>query len=551
MLSQQSKLRQSRQQWKRKATERAEDNRYLRKELARIRRERDRLHHAHREIQERLRQHDAQAPGLVVPHKVDLVWLALRLFLEVRISFRAVSRVLQLLVEGCGFTKTPCPQTVINWVTRLTMVRLDATRLLRGLPLSAAPFSNGLIWMIDLSIGLGTGKMLAVVAVDAQYHALAPGAIALNRVHCLGVSVATSWTGETIADLLRRLIAQLGRPVAYLKDGGGDLRKAVDLLEEEGLGSPCIDDISHAVAGMLKRYYQDHPAFETFVSACSRVSGHLKHTILACLVPPKVRTKARFMNVHRLFTWADRVLHLSPSGGAKTGSILATLRACLDQLPACKALVTRFRSDAAGLLACQQILKVKGLSHATLAQCEPLIDTMPSAALRRDCRAYLTYELATATTLGLDHLGLPLSSDAIESLFGVAKRHGVGETQDASRMALRLPAFCGVPTREEAQQVLEVSVARQREFTGQVPSLTTQRREVLGHPERLERLSLLQGDRSLELMPPPKNRSNDPEILHLSNGYEQLCGPQIPGLHEPAFLENAALPGIREMALIS
>jgi hypothetical protein len=550
-MSQPSKLRHSREQWKRKATERAEANRYLRKELARIRDERDRLRHAHREAQERLRQHDAQAPGLVVSHKVDLVWLALRLFLEVRISFRAVSRVLQLLAEGGALTKAPCPQTVINWVMRLAMVRGDAARRLQGRFLPAAPFSNGLIWMIDLSIGLGTGKILAVVAVDAQHHALVPGALALDRVRCLGVSVAASWTGDTIADLLRRLIAQLGRPAAYLKDGGGDLRKAIDILAEQGLGSPCIDDVSHAMASMLKRSYHDHPAFATFVSACGRVSGHLKHTILACLLPPKVRTKARFMNVHRLFTWADQFLHLSPIGGAKTGSTLATLRACLDHLPACKALITRFRRDAEGLLACQQILKVQGLSHATLAQCEPVIDTMPSAALRQECRAYLVYQLATATTLGLDHLGLPLSSDTIESLFGVAKRHGVGETQDASRMALRLPAFCGVPTRKEAQQVLEVSVARQHEFTAQSPSLTKQRREVLGHPERLESLRLTPDDRRMEWISQPQNRSNYQEVLNISNGYRTLPGPQITGLDEHLRIENAALSDIREMALTS
>jgi len=73
--------------------------------------------------------------------------------------------------------------------------------------------------------------------------------------------------------------------------------------------------------------------------------------------------------------------------------------------------------------------------------------------------AYLAFELETAKTLGLDHVGLPISSDAIESLFGVAKQHGVGQTQDAARIALRLPAFCGLPTREEAEQVLQVSVA--------------------------------------------------------------------------------------------
>src|SRR3989475_8469355 len=169
--------------------------------------------------------------------------------------------------------------------------------------------------------------------------------------------MADARPGGAVAASLTRLIAQMGRPAAYLKDGGGDLHKAVAVLGEQGLASPCIDDISHAVAGMLKRSYQDHPTFATFVSACGRVSGQLKHTLLACLAPPNVRTKARFMNVHRLFTWADRLLKVSPAGGAKRGSDLAKLRACLDQLPACKALIKQFRGDASGLLASPKNLK--------------------------------------------------------------------------------------------------------------------------------------------------------------------------------------------------
>ena len=393
--------------------------------------------------------------------------------------------------------------------------------------------------------------MLAVLACDAQHHQRTPGALALERVHCIGVGVAASWSGETIAELLKRLIAQMGRPAAYLKDGGSELQKAVALLGEQGLRSPCLDDISHAVAGMLKRVYQAHPSFETFLSACGRVSGKLKHTILACLAPPTVRTKARFMNVHRLFTWAERLLKLSPPGDAKTGSTLAKLRACLDQLPACKALIKRFRADALGLLECQKILKIKGLSHDSRAQCEPLIETMPSSALRQEFRAYLDFELETATTLGLDHIGLPISSDAIESLFGVAKRHGAGETPDAYRMALRLPALCGLPTREEAEQVLDVSVARQQEFTGQAISLTKQRCEVLDHPERLESLSLDQANPHMELIASSKNRSNHQNIVQISTAYEERYGPQWSSSAGHRLLKKAAPPGRRETSLTS
>jgi hypothetical protein len=548
-MSQLSKVKRSRNQWKDKAKQRGEQQRYQRKQIARLRAERDQAKQALKEAQARLHQLESHVQAMAVRLKIDVVWLALHLFLKARISFRAVCRVLSLLASELGIKRAPCPQTVINWVIRLSIVRIECARGLRGLPLAQAPFTNGLIWMIDLSIGLGPGKILAVLAIDAHHHQLCTGAPSLEHVHCIGVSVAESWTGETIAVVLRHLIAHMGRPAAYLKDGGSELHKAVDGLEERGLASPCIDDISHAAASMLKRYYQPHPAFERFLSACGRVSGKLKHTLLACLAPPTVRTKARFMNVHRLFTWAEQLLQLSPAGGAKAGSILARLRACLDELPACKALIKRFQGDAQGLLACQKILKTKGLCHDTLAQCEPLLATMPTATVRQEFHAYLEVQLKTAMTLGLDHVGLPISSDTIESLFGVAKHHGVGQTQDAARIALRVPALCGAPTREEAAQVLAVSVARQQECPAPFTSLTQQRREVLGHPEHLEGLGRTPGTPHVELLPGPKKGANGQEILNISTRCENPYGPQLPCLDDALLIGNAAPPGMRETAL--
>jgi hypothetical protein len=285
------------------------------------------------------------------------------------------------------------------------------------------------------------------------------------------------------------------------------------------------------------------------VSACGSVSGKLKQTLLACLASPTVRTKSRFMPVHRLVTWAQRLLQLSPAGGAKAGSILARLRACLDELPACKDLIKRFGADAQGLLECQKILKTQGLSHDTLAQCKSRISAMPSAPLRLEFAAYLEYQLATAKTLGLDHVGVPISSDAIESLFGVAKRHGVGQTQDAARIALRLPALCGAPTREEAEQVLGISVARQQEITGQFTSLTKQRREVLGHREALERLGRSPGRPYVELLPRPKNRSNHAAIVNLSTGCGNQYGPHLVRQETPCIIENVGPLDMREAAL--
>ena len=93
---------------------------------------------------------------------------------------------------------------------------MQAARQRKGSTLSQAPFANGFIWLIDLSIALGSGKIVAVLALDAQHHRFTQAAPSLGQVRCLAVSVAVSWTCDTLADLLKRLIAVMGRPVAYL-----------------------------------------------------------------------------------------------------------------------------------------------------------------------------------------------------------------------------------------------------------------------------------------------------------------------------------------------
>jgi hypothetical protein len=148
--------------------------------------------------------------------------MALQLVLVARIGFRATSRVLRLLAPALGLTKGPCAQTVINWVTRLAIVRLGTASARQGGHLSQAPFSNGLIWMIDISIGLGSGKILAVLALDAHHHQLASGAPSLHWTRCIGVAGAPSWTGETIAEVLKRLIAVMGRPAASISKMAGE-----------------------------------------------------------------------------------------------------------------------------------------------------------------------------------------------------------------------------------------------------------------------------------------------------------------------------------------
>ena len=525
-MSAQSKLKKSRESWKSKASQRADDNRYLRKELARVKKERDRRHQEAKEARAKLKHRASRDKSPAVGAKVDVVFIALQLFLLARLGFRAVSRVFGVVGHYLGVAKAPCPQTIINWVARLSISRIQYTPREVGTAVRGDRFANGFIWMIDISIALGAGKILAVLALNAHHHRLNAGAPCLQEVRCVAVSVANSWTGETIADWLQRVIGVLGRPVSFLKDGGTDLGKAVRLLGERGFASPSIEDLSHRIANLLKQAYAEHPLFATFLSACGKASRKLKQTLLACLAPPKVSSKARFMNLHRLALWAERLLKHSPVGRAARGSLLEKLRASLDRLPVCKALIGRFLRDANPLLACQKLLKAKGLSHETQRTCQALIETIPpSSPVRIGFTHWMQEQLKIAETLGLADIGLPISSDPIESLFGVAKRQGASEIKDANRIAARLPAFCGPVTVQDAQRVLDISVAQQQQAVGSLPSLIQQRREILPNPGCLENATLGEVDQNLDLIPEAKNRSKDSIIVDISEYYKKCSGP--------------------------
>jgi hypothetical protein len=167
------------------------------------------------------------------------------------------------------------------------------------------------------------------------------------------------------------------------------------------------------------------------------------------------------------------------------------------------------------------MLKTQGLTHDTLTQCAPFLDTMASVRGRQEFSRYLPHQLETAQRLGLDKVGWPISSDPIEALCGLTKQHGAGPVKDANRMALRIPALCGVPTLEEAGQVLEITVAQQQALTDGVSSLTKHRRQMRAEPQHLEQLGSGRDQGNVELIPLGKDRSDRSNSLYLPNGYKE------------------------------
>lgn len=281
-------------------------------------------------------------------------------------------------------------------------------------------------------------------------------------------------------------------------------------MEEVNLGSMVIQDISHYCANLLKEFYGEHCFFQDFLTLCGTISKKFKQTILACMAPPKVSHKARFMNVGILFNWARRLLSHSKAGRAKDGSLLEKFREKIGALPDMKYFIECFIRDEEAIRACQEILKKSGLNEEIYKKCLETLALIPStSSIYKGMVRWLDDHLKIATSIGTEYIGgLPVSTDILESLFGRGKRRGTGSTIDATRIALRLPTLTDNFSKEDAQEVSKISVAEQRNLYKNNQSInqsiTSLRREAKHNPNFLEKLENIQDKGGYELFPESK-----------------------------------------------
>ena len=251
---------------------------------------------------------------------------------------------------------------------------------------------------------------------------------------------------------------------------------------------------------------------------------------MAALAPPKCSTKARFMNLHRLVKWANQILGHEIADSMFKGAIMKKMRAAIMQLPACRKFIQHFLRDAKCMLKCQKILKNEGLYADTAEKCRILVKVIPhSSTVRKGFTTWLEEHLDKCREIGISTGSLPITSDQIESLFGVAKQHGVGEIKDANRIALRLPAITGEITKQDAERVLQVTTAMLLETERPLSSLTKQRRQVLPNPGTIENL-IRQTPVNLELIPESKNPVKNQNIPDILIHYEKSSDLNISGI---------------------
>ncbi|EIC23678.1 hypothetical protein Thi970DRAFT_00392 [Thiorhodovibrio frisius] len=319
-------------------------------------------------------------------HCLEVIALSLQLYLHASFGCRGVSWVLRLLT-GYLPLGVPASTTVLNWCYRLGLAVL----------LRPLPRRDDWIFVIDHTVALGAQKCLVVLGIPASRLA----ETGYSPRHCdmtvLAVEVTAKSTGIGVAAVLEQVSTRAGVPVQIVSDHGSDVRKGIALFRQQAPGCVETYDISHAIATYLKAHWRDDVHWQGFLKQAAATLSHFQQTELLFLLPPRQRTKARYMHVDAHLQWAQRLI-----GYHDQGDFSAIGRPCVFSANAwahLRAKLGKRRVEPLRALIGQRYDTRAALCEALRAQGATMVDGLDDAFWRLADRGYARFLEAFAWVL--------------------------------------------------------------------------------------------------------------------------------------------------------
>ena len=443
-----SDIETSRRTWKEKAIRRGSELRELRKQCKRLNREvdksRKRAQSLHDDVVSMKRLIADLESIKNLPDKRQTVIVCLQLFLVAKISLRSIPRVLQAMSWVGWF---PSFSSVINWVGRLGLQKLDDARKPRG------------DWaaIVDMSIDVAYKKALVVLRIPLEVFDERSEGLTLNDVSCVGLEVSAQWNGNSVNEALQRILGTGEGLKIIIKDNGRDIAKGVNLWREEHSAEHVyvVSDLGHEVADALKEEFTGMLKFKEITKILKHSASKIYQSPNACLAPPKLRTKGRFMGICRVARWFGKMREeMGGAGRAHAASPASELRRMMGGLASLHYPLDKLLKFSDLTAEIMKILKRRGLNQQSYREAQALLHELPSRSVtRKRITKWLNTHLAIQSRLSIGQTPLPVSSDVIESLFGTYKNFIARSSKaEFNHLILAIPAMCG---HTSVEQILE------------------------------------------------------------------------------------------------
>ena len=332
-----------------------------------------------------------------------MVALSVAFYTRLSVGSRQVVEIFNILNEFMGgmFGKVPAYTSIGYWTQELGLsVYKESCSLFKD---------KRYALVIDESMMIGSEKLLLTLAVSADNEG---HVITEKDIVIVDISIAKSWKGTTIKDVLKKVAEKIGHDPEYvISDNGSTIGKAV-----RDAGYKHHLDISHSLGMFLERVYKNEPDFQELSKKVS--DARLKYNMqeVAFIQPPSQRSIARFINMSKWIEWASRMQYVYHTLRDDIKSIYGFIpqnASLVDELSEVMSCINRIEKD----------IKNNGISYESAARCKQLVGKTLMLGNERQHKigTFILEYLNRETSFMNEDESHNASTDTIESTFGVVK----------------------------------------------------------------------------------------------------------------------------------
>jgi hypothetical protein len=237
-------------------------------------------------------------------YSVGIVQLFLKAVMSCAATQRATAAILDLVAPWLpGVEETPCANSGRLWLLRVGLHELTREK----------EKADDWVWIMDHTIQLGPWKCLVIVGLRLSDWNPDRGPLCHEDLTLLNLTPMEQATGERVHEALLETISVTGVPRQIVSDEGTELKKGMEFLHQTHPEISHVHDIKHKMALLLKKELEHNQRWTTFVTQSNKAKLAMTQTALACLVPPSLKTKARYMNLDTLVDWGQALLRFLDS----------------------------------------------------------------------------------------------------------------------------------------------------------------------------------------------------------------------------------------------
>ena len=372
-----------------------------------------------------------------------------RLVLDARTSLAGASAVLAMFFpEWNEQGEIPHPTTGRGWLLRLGLFKLQRPKA----------EADDWVWLVDHTVQIGKAKCLMIVGVRLSQLPPAGQALELQHLEPLAILPVNQSNQRIVQKQLEAQAAASGVPRAILSDEGTDLTGGVQLFRQTHRETAGLSDISHYAARLLKRRLGKSARWKAFCHQAGQTKFQTAQTELAFLTPPRQRSKARFMNLDSLLSWANWTLAALEQ---KPAAVLQYVTA--ERLEEKFAWLREYRLDVEQWSEFQRLtqaaiefVREEGYCATTAERLDgrvsPLVRSEGGQQLRMELRQFVVQQSSAARP----GERLPGSSEILESSFGKLKSlEGDHQQGGFTQFILSYAALLGETSSEVIGRALE------------------------------------------------------------------------------------------------